>query len=182
MAKTTTNTTTQTYTKARIDVINDHFELFLRCAGMGDDTVDKFLLSVEKHEIDEVGVYILQDEFRVAEVSFKVNWNKHIELVRVNGDIFDTEEPGWNKGVSPEAYVAVGRLVKEAKRLNTKVYSWILVADFIRSSENEHKRVCDELGYSFDSKVPSWKKEPVEDVRQIEGLSEARVIRRQIVE
>lgn len=182
MVRATTSTTTQTYTKTRIDVISDHFELFLRCAEMDDDTVEKFLLSVEKHEIDEVGVYILQEECRVAEVVFKVNWNEHMELVRVKGDIFDTEEPGWNKGISPEAYVAAGRLVKEARRLNTKVHSWILVADSIRSSEDEHKRVCDELGYGFDSKVPPWKKEPIEDVRQIEGLSEAQVIRRQIFE
>lgn len=36
--------------------------------------------------------------------------------------------------------------------------------------------------YSFGSSVPQWKKEPVEDVRQIVGLPEAKVSRRQILE
>lgn len=182
MVETTTNTDTQTYTKARIDVIEDHFELFLRCAGMDDDTVEKFLCSVEKQEIDEVGVFIVQESYRVAEVAFNVNWHTHMELVRLNGDIFDTELPGWDKGTSPEAYVAVGRLVKEAKRLNLDIQSWIHVTDVIRSSEEEHKRVCNELGYSFGGKVTPWKSKPLENVRQIEGLPEAKIISRQIPE
>lgn len=180
MIKTETKTNTETYTKPRIEVIEDHFELFIRCSEMKEEEVEKFLLSVKNHELEAVGVYIMDDGCRIAEVEFEIDWDEHIELTHISGDFFDVDNPGWKDGVAPEAYVAVSRLVKAAKEQNLKVRSWIYVSDEIRKNEKEHKRVCDELGYDFDGNVPEWKEEPQEQVRQIEGLPEARVKSRQI--
>jgi len=181
MAKTTTSTSTETYTKPRIDVISDHFELFLRCAGMSDEEVEKFLKAVERHELKAVGIYIMEGKYRIAEVEFEIDWKEHLELVHIYGDIFDTDLPGWKDGVAPEAYVAASRLVKAAKEQNIDVHSWISVSDAIRQSIKEHKRVCKELGYYFGGSVPAWKEKPRENPRQIEGLAEAKVISRQVL-
>ncbi len=178
MVRTTTDT--KTYTKARINIVQDHFELFLRCGGMNDEVVDKFLRAVEKRELEAVGIYIKRDGYRIAEVEFQIDWEEHLELTHVYGDIFDADLPGWKDGVAPEAYVAVSRLTKEAKKQNLCVNSWIRVSGSIRKSEKEHKRVCDELGYSFNSSPPKWKEEPYENCRSIEGLAEAKVTTRQI--
>ena len=181
MAKTITSTRTETYTKPRIDVIGAHFELFIRCAGMNDKEVDKFLKSVENHELKAVGIYIQEEDCRVAEVEFEIDWEEHLEQVHIYGEMFDTDLPGWKEGVAPEAYVLVSRLVKAAKEQNIEVHSWIMVSDFIRQSEEEHKRVCAELGYCFGGKVPEWKDTPKEDSRKIEGLQEAKVTSRQVI-
>lgn len=180
MIKTTTNTKTETYTKPRIDVIEDHFELFIRCSGMDDNSIEKFLLSVRKHELKAVAIFIVEDECRVAEVEFEIDWEEHIELTHISGNIFDVDLPGWRDGVAPEAYVAVSRLVRAAKERDLKVSSWIIVSDEIRKNVEEHKRVCRELGYDYNGNVPRWKEKPREQTRQIEGLSEAKITSRQI--
>ncbi len=179
MATTKTSTYTKTYTKPRIDVLEDHFEMFLRCAGMNDKDVEKFLHAVEHHELQAVGVYIEEENYRIAEVEFEVDWNTHVELTRISGNIFDTDLPGWKDGVAPEAYVAVSRLAKAAKAQNLKLRSWIRVSQRVRESPNDHKRVCEELGYLFGSTVNPWRNPPTERARQIEGLAEAKVISRE---
>ncbi len=180
MARTTTNTNTKTYITTRINVIEDHFELFLRCANMNDDEVEKFLCAVEKKELNAVGIYIMEGKYRIAEVRFEIDWDKHVELESICGRLFDTDLPGWKDGTAPEAYVAVSRLVKYAKKQNLNICSYITVSDFIRRNENEHKRVCNELGYSYGRSVPDWKDSPKEQIREIVGLSEAKIISKQI--
>lgn len=182
MVKTTTDTRTktETYTKPRIDIIEDHFELFIRCSGMEDEKVKKFLLSVERHELKAVGVYIMENECRIAEVELEIDWKEHSELTRIYGDFLDTDQPGWTDGVAPEAYVAVRRLAEAAKEHNLKIGSWIRVSDEVRQNEKEHKRVCSELGYIYNGSVPKWKETPKEHAREIMGLPEAKVTRREI--
>lgn len=180
MITTTTNTDTRTYTESRINVIEDHFELFIRCANMNDEKVEKFLNAVGKHELSAVGIYIVEDKYRIAEVKFEINWDEYSELETICGDLFDTDLPGWKDGVSPEAYVAVSRLVKFAKEQNLKIRSYILVSDFIRENEGEYKRVCSELGYDYGRSVENWKSIPKGQTRRIEGLPEAKISSKQI--
>ena len=113
---TKTKSYTQSFTKTRISVLDDHFEMFLRCANMSDAEVEKLLNAVEKHEIEAVGVYLQEGEYRIAEVEFNVNWEKHQTLLQLSGDLFDTDIGGWKDGVSPEAYIPVQHLVKASKK------------------------------------------------------------------
>lgn len=175
-----TKTDTVTYTKSRINVIEDHFELFLRCANMNDKEVEKFLCAIGKHELKAVGIYIKENGYRIAEVKFEIDWDEHLELQTIHGELFDTDLPGWKDGVAPEAYVSVSRLAKYAKEQNLEVCSYITVSDYIRKNENEHKRVCKELGYNFGGGVSNWKSTPKEQTRKIEGLPEAKITRKQI--
>lgn len=175
-----TQTSTKTYTTSRINVIDDHFELFLRCAGMDDDAIKLFLEAVDNHEIDAIGIYIMENEKRVAEVEFNIDWERHLEEIRVYGEIFDTDLPGWEDGVSVEAYVAVSRLSKAAKKRKLHISSWMIVSKDVWLSEEKHKELCERLGYDYYSTPPDWKKEPKENSRCIEGLSEAKIVTRQI--
>ena len=180
MVMTKVDTNTVTYTKSRINVIEDHFELFLRCGNIKDEEVEKILDAVEQHELNAVGIYIAEDKFRIAEVKFEIDWNEYLEIETICGDLFDTDLPGWKDGVAPEAYVAVSRLVKFAKEHSLRISSYIIVSDFIRRNEDEHRRVCKKLGYSFGSSVPVWKEQPKEQTRKIEGLPEAKVVSKQV--
>lgn len=175
-----TQTSTKTYTTSRINVIDDHFELFLRCGGMDDGEVELFLEAVNNHELDAIGIYIMENRERVAEVEFNIDWEKHLEEIRVYGEIFDTDLPGWEDGVSVEAYVAVSRLRKAAKKRKLAIGSWMRASKDIRRSEEKHKKLCKKLGYDYYSTPPGWKKEPKENSRPIEGLPEAEVVTRQI--
>lgn len=175
---TSTSTCTSTFTRTRLDVLDDHFELFLRCSNMEDSDVEKMLLSVEKHELDAVGIYLQEGEYRISEVEFCIDWDKHIEMVRLSGELFDTDIGGWKEGVAPEAYIPVQRLVQLAKERKLKVRSWIRVSRYIREHPAEHKRVCEELGYNYGSSVAPWKYPPKEKARQISGLEEGQITTR----
>lgn len=144
-----THTSTKTYTTTRINVIDDQFELFLRCSGMDDDKVEKFLEAVNNHELESIGIYIMEDGERIAEVEFEVDWEKHLEEIKVYGEIFDTDLPGWKDGVAVEAYVAVSRLSKAAKERGVNIKSWIRVSKEVEQSEEKHKELCERLGYNY---------------------------------
>lgn len=178
---TMTNVDAKTYTKSRINVIEDNFELFLRCANMDDDEVERILCAVEKHELSAIGIYIMENDLRIAEVSFNIDWDEHLRLEAICGDLFDTDLPGWKDGVAPEAYVAASRLVKFAKQQSLEINSYIVVSDFIRENKDEHIRVCNELGYNYNGGVPDWKSPPKKQTRTIEGLPEAKITSKQIL-
>lgn len=115
-----TNTNSLSYTKTRIDVINDHFELFLKCSNFSNHDVNLLLRAVENKELCAIGIYIEDDGYRIAEVEFEIDWDEHQRMIGVQGAYFDSDLPGWEGGVSPEAYVSAQRLVKYAKSQKSK--------------------------------------------------------------
>lgn len=94
------------------------------------------------------------------------------------GTQFDTDLPGWDNGVSPEAYIAAQRLVDAAKQLGKIVRSWIRVSPSIYNDPARHKAVCKNLGYVYGSKARSWKGEIITQIRNVNYLPEAKVIQR----
>ncbi len=178
MANTYTNTST--YTTTRIQVLDDHFEMFLTCANMEPTEIEKLIGAVERHELCAVGIYIEDAGYRVAEVEFAIDWEEHERQVNIHGKMFDADLPGYKNNVSPEAYVAAQRLVKAAKSMNKPVRSWIRVTHEVYKDVEKHKKVCNELGYSFGSTVSPWKNPPVTRERQIGGLPEAKTIQRTV--
>ena len=179
MVGTNTQTSSNTWTKTRSLVIDDHFELFFRCAGISDSDTQNLLRAVDKKEIQAVGAYIANDGYRIAEVELEIDWKEHMELVQVHGSLFDTDLPGWKKGVAPEAYVAVGRLSNIVKERGLPLRTWIRVSEHIRKISSEHQRVCNELGYEYGGTIEPWKEPPSERARQINGLPEGKVTSRE---
>lgn len=175
-----TVTNTYTYTKPRVEVLGDQVEFFVRCMGVGEELVQKFLNAVKKHELKAIGVYLKEDEGIIAEVEFRIDWDKHKELINITGEFFDTDQPGWKDGISVEVYVYVSRLVKFARENSMEVFSWIIVSDEIMSNPKKHKLLCDELGYEYGKSIPEWKRAPTEKKVSIEGLEEGMVAVRQI--
>jgi hypothetical protein len=173
-----TNTYTHTYTKPRIDVVEDHFTFFFACAGLNKADIKKHLDSIRSNELQAVGVYLEKDGFMIAEVELDVDWNVHHDAIRVSGNMFDTNRGGWKNGVAPEAYILVQGLVDEANRLGLEIRHWIRVTQAVRNDSNKHKMVCDNLGYSFGSSVAKWKKPPAAVSRGINYLPEATVTTR----
>jgi len=172
---TETNTLSNSYTKSRIEVLNDHFEMFLRCSDLSDSDVEKLLESADKQEISAVGIYIEEKNYRIAEVEFAIDWLKHNDLVKTRGKVFDTDLAGWKNGIAPEAYISAQRLVNYAKQMRAPVRSWIRVSQSIRADTEKHKQVCTRLGYCYGNSVAPWENEPDEKTRYINGLEEAKV-------
>lgn len=175
-----TYTNTHTFARTRIGVIDDHFELFLTCANISEPNIEKFLKAVDDKELSAFGIYITDNNYRIAEVEFQIDWDEHQRMIGVYGVHFDTDLPGWDNGVSPEAYVAAQRLVKAAKQMGKPVRSWILVSPPVRKDPTWHKAVCDKLGYSYGSTVPAWKDEPIEQSRNVNYLPETKVTQRSV--
>lgn len=178
MANTYTNS--YTYTRTRIGVIDDHFELFLTCAKMSKSDIKKLLAAVDNKELSAVGIYIEDGGYRIAEVEFEIDWDKHQRMIGVYGAHFNTDLPGWDNGVSPEAYIAAQRLVEASKKMGKPVRSWICVSSSVRGNPEKHKAVCSNLGYSYGSTVPPWKDVPVAQIRNVNYLPEAKVTQRVI--
>ncbi len=171
-------TNSYTYTRTRIGVLDDHFELFLKCSQMPKSNIEKLLKAVDNKELSAVAIYIEDDGYRIAEVEFEIDWDEHQRMIGVYGIQFDTDLPGWDDGVSPEAYIAAQRLVKAAKQMRKPVLSWIRVSPSVRNNPATHKAVCDNLGYG--GPVPPWKNEPITQSRNVNYLSEAKVTQRSI--
>lgn len=166
------------YTHTRLEILEYHFELFLRAAGLNDNDVELFLESVRNQELQAVGIYIEENNYMIAEVEFKVDWELHAEMVNANGKYFSDNIPGWKDGVSPEAYVAVQRLVKYASETHHRIRSWIRVTSSVRNKPEKHKQVCQKLGYAYGKSSPGWKKEPVNTQLTVHSLPEATITRR----
>ena len=179
--KTYTNSDSYThpYTRTRIGVIGNHFELFLRYSNFTDHDVELFLEAVENKELSAIGIYIEDDGYRIAEVEFEVDWDEHQRMIGTHGYFFDTDIDGWDEGTAPEAYVPARRLVKAAKRMNKAIRSWIRVSPDVRRDKAKHKAVCEKLGYCFGSSVAPWKIPPLEDEFSLIDLPEARVTSRE---
>lgn len=177
---TNTYTNPYTYTRTRIGVIDDHFELFLTCAKMSKSDIKKLLTAVDNKELSAVGIYIEDGGYRVAEVEFEIDWDEHQRMIGVYGTHFNADLPGWDNGVSPEAYIAAQRLVEASKKMGKPVHSWICVSSSVRINPEKYKAVCSKLGYSFGSTVPPWKNAPVAQTRNVNYLSEAKVTQRVI--
>ncbi len=179
MAKVITNT--YTYTKTRLSVIDDQFEFFFRCAGMSDAEVEKMLHAIELHQLKAVGVYIEENGYKTAEVELSVDWDMHNKIILKTGNTLNTDIAGWNDdGIAPEAYIPVQKVAKIAKEKGTTLRSWILVSNEVFSDKTKHKAVCDELGYSFGSSVPSFKEEINEKIRPVNEVEELTVATRVI--
>ena len=126
------NTYSYSYTQTRAGVLDIHFELFLRCANIPDKLIKKILQSVDNRELSAVGIYLESSNCRIAEVEFRIDWEEHQRQVNANGELFDTECPGWKDGVAPEAYILVQRLCERAKEMqSTGVYvmRWDIISE-----------------------------------------------------
>lgn len=173
-----TYTNPYTYTRTRIGVIGNHFELFLTCSEMEKSDIKKLLKAADNKELSAVGIYIEDDGYRIAEVEFEIDWDEHQRMVGVYGSQFNIDLPGWDDGVSPEAYIAVQHLVDAAKEMGKPVCSWIMVSPSIRNNPTRCKAVCDYLGYG--GTVPAWKDTPITQSRNVNYLPEAKVTQRVI--
>ena len=145
---------------------------------MSKSDISKFLTAVENKELSAVGIYIEDAGYRIAEVEFEIDWDEHQRMIGECGTQFNIDLPGWDKNISPEAYIAVQHLVSAAKEMRKNVRSWISVSPAVRSDPNKHKKVCDTLGYSYGSHVSPWKNEPVVQSRNINYLPEAKITQR----
>ena len=175
-----THTQTNTYTKPRIEVVRDQFELFLRYTGISSTRLDALLLSIERGELASIGAYLEKDGCRLMEVEVEVDWELHAQLKNAEGDLFDTDLPGWEENASPEVNMYAHRISRVAKDLDLKVRHWILVDRRIRADPEQHKKLCDSLGFSFKSSVPPWPDgKPSEKGINVLDLPEAKIYQRE---
>lgn len=156
-ARTLTRTHTGTYTRLRLDVIQDQFDLMLRYASVDKERRGKILSRISEQKVQEIGLYIVDEGYLFAQVSLAVDWDMHTNIVNVLGPDFDINRPGWEEGVCPEVDVAAHRIANVAKDMEKRLRIWIRFTDAVRSNPAEHKALCDELGFDYKSGIPSWR-------------------------
>lgn len=154
-------TLTRTFTMTRIAVVEDQFDLMLRYSSMGTTRRQKILKRISEKKVEGLGLYLEDDGYMLAEVSLIVDWEKHSDFVNATGSLFDADRPGWEDGVCPEISVAANRIAKEAKNQGKQIRVWIRFSGTIRQNPNEHKAICDELGFNYRESAPGWKSDYV---------------------
>jgi hypothetical protein len=175
-----TYTNTHTYTKPRIEVVRDQFELFLRYTGMASTDRDRLLASITRGELAAIGAYLERDGYRFMEVELEIDWELHAQLKRAEGDMFDTDQAGWEENASPEVNQYARQLSRIAKKEGLPVRHWIQVAREIRSDPTKHQALCGSLGYSFGSSVAPWRGgSPREKEISVLDLPETKIYERQ---
>ncbi len=175
-----TYTNTHTYTKPRTEVVRDQFELFLRYTGMRPNDRERHLLSLANGELEALGAYLERDGFRFMEVELEFDLDLHAQLKRAEGDMFDTDLPGWEENASPEVNQYARQISRIAKQEGLVVRHWIRVHREIRSNRTRYKALCDSLGYSFESTVPPWRgNAPKEREVSVLDLPETKIYERQ---
>lgn len=169
-------TTTRVFTKTRIAVVEDQFNLMLRYSSMDGSRRERILNRISQKKVDGLGLYIEDEGFMLAEVSLVVDWNTHENLVNAVGSLFDTSLPGWEDNVCPEVWVAANRIANEAKDLGKRLRTWIRFSSSVYSNLEELKAMCEELGFSYGGKMPGWKAGYVESGGKCPDLSELSAI------
>lgn len=173
-------TETNVYTKTRLEVVSDQFELFLTYTGMRRLDREKLLAAIARGELAAIGAFLERDGFRYVEVEVEVDWELHAMLKRADGDAFNTDLPGWEENASPEVHQYARRLSHIAREEGLKVRHWIRVSREILLDPERHKELCDSLGYSFGSGVPPWPMgDPKEREVSVLDLPEIRLYERQ---
>ena len=175
-----THTHTHTYTKPRSEVVRDQFELFLRYTGMPPAERELILAAIARGDLDALGAFLERDGFRFVEVELTVDRKLHAQLKIADGDMFDTDQPGWEDNVSPEVNQYARQISRIAKRERLKVRHWIMVNSEIRANPKRHKSLCESLGFSFGSSPPPWPHAtPREREIEILDLPEMKIYERQ---
>jgi len=169
-----TYTRTHTYTKLRTEVVRDQFELFLRYTGMKEERREGLLEDIARFEVEAVAAYLVRNDFRLVEVELEVDWDLHALLRRAEGDLFDTDLPGWENGGAPEVDQYARQMGRISKRFSLPIRHWIQVTGAVRSDPQRHRALCEELGFRFRSGVESWpagkradRRVPVQDASEM---------------
>lgn len=159
MVGTSTKTKTNTYTSARIFVIEDQFEILMRYGGFAESRRRAIKEEIEKENVQELGLVVEKNGYRIAEVSLEVNWALHKQLVKLEGEAFDQEKAGWENGECPEVSVYAARIAHAAKDVSGNLRSWIRFSDSVRSKPEQHKELCEKLGFAYGCAPPPFMSE-----------------------
>lgn len=174
-----TKTRTQIITASRLDVLGINFSVFLSRAGMDDIAISRMRTAVSNREIEAVGIYLESGGYKIAEVEYNIDWEKHEERCTASGTIFNLNEKGYVNGVCPEIRFTVDTLVDKAKKQMLPIKSWIRVTSQVRENPAKHKDVCDRLGFCYGKYAPGWNNGYNENTWNVMNLEETNVVLRQ---
>lgn len=162
----------------RIDVLGINFSIFLATAKMDDSSINRMKTAVYNKEVEAVGIFLEEGGYKIAEVEYNIDWNKHEEMCTASGSMFDINEKGYVNGVCPEVRFTVSALVDEAEQRGLPIRSWIRVTRQVRENPLKHKEVCDKLGYCYGKSAPGWKNGYNENTWNVYKLEETNVVYR----
>ena len=150
---------TYTYTNAytRSQAVVDQIDVLFREAGVGSASRAKICNGVRNRWFVAVGLYLAREAGMVYEVEARINWRAHSDVADVE---FSSDLPGWEKNGSPEALILGRRFASTAQTHHLETQYWGRVSPEIRLDPALHRRVCEEAGLSFGSKIPRWSGTP----------------------
>lgn len=162
------------YVKARADVVYRHLEVLLSCSRIAKSDFKTLFEAVERKELYYAGVYLENNDRRIAEVEIAVNWYEHHLAIVNEGAYFYINHPDWQDGASPEIYAITSRLLKTATRMGKPIYAWFSTLKKPARGREKHERTF----YYCEKRVPPWATAPLERQYPIDRLQEITITTR----
>jgi hypothetical protein len=167
------STYTYTWTRTRLETIQDQFHYLLTYAGFSGISIDEITDGVGEEAIDAVGIYgCNRSGLRVIEVELRIDWALSSRLKLTVPTIPD-ELSGWDGKQAPEIKVAGRRFSEAVESLGLSTNCWISLAPGIRNNPSlrtEWERKLHIAGYA-----PDWESDPQERNESLMDLGEASV-------
>jgi hypothetical protein len=151
-------TYTHTWTKTRLEAIQDQVHKLLLYAGIPGNHIETVLKGVEAQDFCAVAVYGKDaDGLRIVEVVLTMDWSAHQKLTLVVPNIIG-DLPGWQEDEAPEVRVAGYRFAEVVKKLELSTWFWARFTPAIKSDPPLYESMCQQ--YGFTGKAPKWRDNP----------------------
>lgn len=145
--------------KARVDVVYRHIEVLLCCSRITKSDFKTLYEATKREELYAAGVYLEDNDRRIAEVEIAVDWDKYRRAIAIEGAYFNTNLPDWHRSVSPLIYKITNSLLSMAVTMGKPIYAWFSTLKRpTRGVGKDEKTV-----YYFEKKVPPWATAPSEN-------------------
>lgn len=169
MAQTYTNTTTRTYTRARMHLIRVQFKSFAVRFGYTPELVDGLEAALEEQLVSRLVVYANTPEGETAaSVSLRIDWVAHDELKETKEVSIDSR---WRNDVSPQLGVFEESFEDFISEQGLVLDRRVGLSDHCRADPALLAATRVRLGLIPGGPI-SWKNNPLSQSERIRGLAE----------
>ena len=150
---------TYTYTHAytRPEAVVDQVEVLFGEAGIGEDARGRVCNGVNQRLLEAVGLFLERDDKRIYEIEASITWGAYSDQVELS---FSIDLPGWAGKGAPESIILGKRFAAVAAKEGLRGSFWVRFVKSIRSDRVRHEQLCEQMGVSFGSRLPGWKRAP----------------------
>lgn len=169
MAQTYTNTTTRTYTRARMHLLRVQFLSFATRFGYTPKFIKELPAAVEERLVSSLSVYANTPSGEAAaSVTLRIDWEAHDELKETTEVSIDAR---WNKDVSPQLEVFEETFEDYLEDQGLVLERRVLLSDKVRADPALNEEVMERLNL-ISAEPIKWKRQPLGQTDRLRALAE----------